>query len=177
MEKKKKIKIISIVVGITVVIVAIAAIVSSFSLQLQYSFMYLCIPDSVEYPVNDDVTLTLYKRKNPDYSAKDFEDNPLSQFEFYYIDENGEEVVMKGAEKLVYNGEENVAAFIPFLPKTLEKLGVVKKTAKITIAVIITVLIVGLIVFWFFRWSKKQDKEKQDKFKAKNNAKRSKNNK
>lgn len=179
MEKNKKIKIASIAAAVVAVIVAAVAVISSFNLEIQYSILYSMMPDYVERTVNDDIPIKIYKRKNPDYeySKETFEENPMNKYEFYYYDDGGNEVVINGGDKLIYEGKDNGAVFVSFIPGAMEKLAGVKKAVQIVSAIIITALIVGLIVLWFFRWSKKQDKEKQDKFKAKNNAKRSKNNK
>lgn len=176
-NKKKRIIIISVISAVIVVIVAAFIAISVNKEAIQYNLIYNVLPDSVEGTVEEDTAITIYKRKNPDFNFKT-DDNPYNLLQFYYYDENGEEVVVNGADKLVYNGEEYGAPIGDFVLQASEEIAKINRIINAVIALIVVLIVVGLIALWFIIWSKKQDEEKEKKFGKKNlNSRNSKGNK
>lgn len=164
MDKIKKKKIIKIIVAVVIFAVIISGIfiINANQIAIKYRILYAAMPDSIDTTVNDDVPLTLYKRLNADYDSK--KDDDMNFMEFYYYDENGEEVVIPASGKLVYDEVDNGIPFVGFSYVASEKIDEIISAAT-PIAVIVALLIfAGLIVLWFFRWSKKQDAEKEKKY-------------
>lgn len=168
---KKKIKIISIISAVVAVIIAASALISANYTRIHIDVMYSLMPDYIDGSFDDVNPVRIYKRKNPNFDYKTQKDNPLQAYEFYFYDDEGNEISTTGDEELVLDGEEIGMMYGDFLPQMLENWESLK-TKLIVCAVIASLLIIsGLIVLWFIVWSKKQDEEKAKKYSNKNNQK------
>ena len=164
----KKIKIFS-AIGVLIVAIVVAIIaISSNSERIQSRFMYSLMPDSVSGTLGDD-EVTFYKRKNKDYNPKT--DKPAYEFQFYFTDENGNEVVVNGDDSFEYKGEEHETPFGEFMLQSLSKISSIKTCFNIVVTIFVILVIIAVIVIWFFSWSKRQDQEKEKKYHNKNNTK------
>ncbi|MDE6470070.1 MAG: hypothetical protein K2L19_03500 [Eubacterium sp.] len=170
-NKKKKIKIISILAAILVVIIALNAIISANQFRIKSEALYYIMPDSIEMELNNHSVIELFKRKNENYDYKTQKDNPLAAYEFYYYDENGNEVVVAADSPLVMDDENQGAPGIMFMINSADNLKHIKKVITIVSCVVILVIIVALILIWYRVWSKKQDEEKERKYGKKNENK------
>lgn len=168
MDKKKKIKIAAVVISILAVIAVIIGVISANSDKIQYSIFEKCMPESAVFS-NDEVSVTIYRRENPNFSEEDFEADPLSKYEFFYKDKDGTEKSVIGANNIVYDGKELTNALGTFMPETVKNLNHIKLVAKIIAAIVIVAVIIAGIVIWFILWSKNEDRQKQQKYKNTNN--------
>lgn len=177
-NKKKKIRIAVIIAAVAAVIAAVIIAVSANMNYIQNSILYSVMPDSVEYEVtdsnNDSHTITVYKRKNTDFSSKDAKHNALAYYEFYYYDNDGNEVSTTGDKNITYDGVSNGMPYLMFMFQSLEKVNQIKNIAKIVAAVVVIAIIIAVLVLSFFLWSKKQDREKEEKFGHKNKVRQKK---
>jgi hypothetical protein len=156
-NKSKKVKIVVAVVAVVVaIIVAIAVNWTTIRMQLIYNL----IPDSIEATLGDEA-VTIYKRKNSDYSRKN---DGWNYVQFYFNDADGSEVSVNGDEELVYNGENYGVLYGDFLLPVLTNITHYVNIVKAIIAVVVILIVVGLIFLWFVLWSKKQDAEKEKKY-------------
>lgn len=168
MDKKKKIKIAAIIISIAAVIAVIIGVISANSIKIQYTIFEKCMPESAVFS-NDEVSVTIYRRENPNFSKEDFENDPLSKYEFFYKDKDGTEKSVIGANKIVYDGKELTNALGTFMPETIKNLNHIKLVAKIITAVVIVAVVIIGIIIWFIVWSKNEDRQKQQKYKNTNN--------
>ncbi|MDE5984899.1 MAG: hypothetical protein K2H13_06580 [Eubacterium sp.] len=167
-NKKKKIKIISILAAILVVIIVLSSVIAANQFRIKSELLYYVMPDSIEMELNNDSMLELYKRKNENYDYKTQKDNPLAAFEFYYYDENGDEVVVNGDNPIMIDGEVQGAPTMAFILSSSDKLNHIKKVATIVSCLVILIITVALIFIWYRVWCKKQDEEKERKYGRKN---------
>lgn len=169
---KKRIKKIIVAVVVIAVVISGIFVFKAYKTKINYRFLYSVMPDSIQVDVDEDTRITVYKRLNADYDSR--KDDDMNFMEFYYNDENGEEVVIEGSGQIVYNGENQGLAFIGFSFAATDNIEKAKSIAT-TVGVIVGLLVTaGLIVLWFFIWSKKQDEEKEKKYGYKKEQKKKK---
>ncbi|MDE6767659.1 MAG: hypothetical protein K2J35_05650, partial [Eubacterium sp.] len=141
-NKKKKIKIISILAAILVVIIVLSSVIAANQFRIKSELLYYVMPDSIEMELNNDSMLELCKRKNENYDYKTQKDNPLAAFEFYYYDENGDEVVVNGDNPIMIDGEVQGAPTMAFILSSSDKLNHIKKVATIVSCLVILIITV-----------------------------------
>lgn len=161
---KKKIKLISIAAAVAAVIIAGIIALSVNYTRIQIDVMYKLMPDYIDGSFDDVNPVRVYKRRNPDFDYKTQKDDPLAAYEFYFYDEDGEEVSVVGGEVLEIDGEEIGMLYGDFLPQLLENWGKLQNKLIITGVIAAIVIITGLIILWFVLWSKKQDAQKAKKY-------------
>lgn len=170
-DKKKKIKVISILAAVLVVIIVLSSIIAANQFRIKSELLYYIMPDSIEMELNNNSVIELYKRKNENYDYKTQKDSPLAAYEFYYYDENGNEIVIEADSPLVIDDENQGAPSIAFLINSADNLKQIKKVASIVFWIVFLIIIVVLILVWYRAWSKKQDEEKERKYGNKNETK------
>ena len=167
---KKKLKKIIVAVVIIAVVLTGIFVIKAHKIEITYRLLYQMMPDQYEATLSDETKFPVYKRINDDYDSK--KDKEIDFMEFYYYDENGNEVVVGAADELIRNDENLGSPYFAFMLGSTDKIEKVKTTVTIIGVVIGIVIIAALIVFWFFRWSKKQDKEKEEKYGNNKNKKK-----
>lgn len=157
-----------IALGVALCVVIIGVIVYfTNSTAINNYVLYMFMPKTItasEINTNYDLGVRL----NEDYDAKKQKSQPLEAFEYYYTDpETGKEVVVKGADNAKINGED-VPIYLGFLIRAKTNMNSFKSILSKVLLVVVPVLIAVGIVLWFKAWSKKQDEEKQMKYKSNN---------
>lgn len=162
-DKKTVKKMIVIAVLIIAVLAGIIAINVNKN-QIQADLIYAIMPDSVDLKENNGFPYILYKQENKDFDFKEDIDEPMNAIQFYYYDDDGEKVVVNGADMIEYNGEDYGSPYVAFMLNSVDNINGIKKAVTIVAVIIIILFIVGLIFLWYKIWSKKQDMEKEKKY-------------
>ncbi|MCM1114457.1 MAG: hypothetical protein NC397_03075 [Clostridium sp.] len=160
MSKSKKKKIIAFSVA-GVIIVAAVILISVFQNAIYSQGLYTLMPKSQVSTLSDGSEVTVYVKQNPDYNPMGSAP-PLEAFEFYYIDENGNEVNIEDAEGFEYNISDYQTAFVLFAG---QKMQTIKSVATPIIVVLVVAILAVCIFLWFKSWSRRQDEEKARKYK------------
>ncbi len=160
-KKSKKGIIIAAAVAVILIIAATAAAVNYESIAVKVT--YALMPSSLETEVNDK-TITFYKEFNKDYDFDKNSDQPLTAFNFYYYDENGEKVTLDGMDNYV-DGDETVMPSLGFILKAKENSNIIKNVISKIMIVAVIVIIVLLIYLWYRSWSKREDAKKAKYYK------------
>lgn len=158
LSKKAKI-IVSVVVVIAVIIAGFITVKANETAFYKYA-LYTIMPKTLTAEeINADFDVSV--RFNEEYNAETQSSQPLEAFEYYYTDpDTGKEVVIKGTENAVINGEE-VPIYLGFLIEAQMNLATMKSVlSKVAIALAVVIVVVAIVV-WFFIWSKKEDEEKE----------------
>lgn len=158
LSKKAKI-IVSVVVVIAVIIAGFITVKANETAFYKYA-LYTFMPKTLTAEeINADFDVSV--RFNEEYNAETQSSQPLEAFEYYYTDpDTGKEVVIKGTENAVINGEE-VPIYLGFLIEAQMNLATMKSVlSKVAIALAVVIVVVAIVV-WFFIWSKKEDEEKE----------------
>ena len=161
-KKKKRIIIISIIAVLIAAIIGGSVAISANSAKIQFYILYHMMPDSIE-DLDPNFPYEIYKRQNEDFDIEANIDNPVNAIDFYYYDEEGNEVSIHGDEKFNYNGKEIISPYVGFMLKAYANYNHLKSVIRTVVAVVVILVVIVLIVLWFFLWSKKQDKEKAEK--------------
>lgn len=167
-NNKKRIKIISAITAV-VLVIAITAVTIATNKTAETAFntkmTLLLMPDSLSTAF-DGKDVTFYVRENKKFDSKKESSQPLNAFEFYYYDDDGNEVNL-GSDGTYKTKSIDIMPSVLFLMKTNENLAKVKSIGA-KVGVVLVVLVFALvIVLWYKSWSKRQDKEKEKKYKNK----------
>ncbi|MGN0521586.1 MAG: hypothetical protein ACI4IQ_02985 [Eubacterium sp.] len=164
-SKKKRNKIIIAVTAVVLIIAVVAASIAANETAFKTKMTMLLMPNSLT-TVLDDKEITFYVRENKEFNAKTDESQPLSAFEFYYYDDDNNEVNL-GSDGAYKTETGKIMPSLLFLLKTNERINKIKSAVPAVIAVAAVIVVAILIVLWYKSWCKRQENEKNRKYKNK----------
>lgn len=171
-KMSKKVKLIITFIVLIAVVISGIIIVKSNQNYFYTRALYMLMPKTItgqEMGTDYDLSVGL----NGEYDAKKKSSYPLEAFEYYYTDpQTGEDKVVKGTENASINGEE-VPVYLGFLIEAKTNLENLKSVLSKTAIVLVLIIIVGGIILWYKVWSKKEEQQKERKYKNSHNKHKS----
>ncbi len=164
-EKTKKTLI--VLSAILAVIIVLLTVYLTNKVEIQARVVYMLMPDSAMGMMDgSDEETEFFVEFNNDFDGKN--DDMLEAFSYYYYDDDGNRVDLGPGGTIIYEGEETslfYAFAIDLIKNASTAVNIIKKAA----VVIVVVVVVALLILWFVLWSKRQDREKAEKYGEKPN--------
>lgn len=170
LSKKQRNIIITFAVIIAVAITGLIVFKANqiyFTTKLMYAFM----PQSYVAECEDG-NIEFFVEYNKDYNVKESNNDPLQAFSYYYFDKNGERIDLgiDGGYDFYGTGDKGPLS-VAFMYLMSQRVGTFKSIVTKVMLALAAVAIVALIVVWFIVWSRKEDRQKLEKYGEKKSKK------